>query len=396
MSNPHPLSVWARNVSPSPTLAIDAKAKAMIAAGEPVCSFAAGEPDFDTPDFIKDAAIAALKGGKTKYAPTPGIEPLRAAVAERYAAEYGYKIAPTQVVVSPGGKYSCFIGLQAVVSPGDEVLIPAPYWVSYPEMVKLCGGVPVKLPTDDRGGFKITPAQLEAAITPRTRVLIFNSPSNPTGVVYGRAEIEAIAAVCVRRNLYILSDEMYEHLIYDGKTPTCVATLGPEVEKRTITVAGFSKTYSMTGWRLGTLVARPDIAKAAGELQSQMSSNATTFGQYGALAALKEKDKARESLAAMKVAFDRRRKLMHAGLNAIPGITCLLAEGAFYLMPNITSFGLTSDEFCARLLEQEKVAAVAGSGFGAEGYMRLSYATSDETIKEGLARLARFCQWLKK
>jgi aspartate aminotransferase len=396
MSNPHPLSVWARNVSPSPTLAIDAKAKAMQAAGEAVCSFAAGEPDFDTPDFIKDAAVAALRGGKTKYAPTPGIEPLRAAIAARYAAEYGYQIAPAQVVVSPGGKYSCFIGLQAVVSPGDEVLIPAPYWVSYPEMVKLCGGVPVVLPTDDRAGFKITPEQLDRAVTPRTRVLVFTSPSNPTGAVYTRAEIEAIVAVCVRRNLYILSDEMYEHLIYDGKQHTCLATLGVEVEKRTITIAGFSKTYAMTGWRLGTLVARPDIAKACAELQSQMSSNATTFAQYGALAALQEKDKARESLAAMKVAFDRRRKLMHAGLNAIPGVTCLLAEGAFYLMPNISSFGLPSQEFCAQLLEREKVAAVPGSAFGAEGYLRLSYATGDETIKEGLARLARFCGALRK
>ncbi len=396
MSTPHPLSVWARNVSPSPTLTIDAKAKAMLAAGEPVCSFAAGEPDFDTPDFIKDAAIAALKAGKTKYAPTPGIELLRAAIAERYAAEYGYKVTPAQVVVSPGGKYSCFIGLQSVVSPGEEVLLPAPYWVSYPEMVKLCGGVPVYLPTDDRGGFKITPAQLERAITPRTRILVFNSPSNPTGVVYSRAEIEALVAVCLKHNLYILSDEMYEHLIYDGKKPTCVATLGPEAAQRTITVAGFSKTYSMTGWRLGTLVARPDIAKAAGELQSQMSSNATTFGQYGALAALTEKDKARESLAAMKTAFDRRRKLMHAGLNAIPGLTCLLAEGAFYLMPNISSFGISSQDFCARLLEQEKVALVPGSAFGAEGYARLSYATGDATITTGLERMARFCRGLRK
>ena len=289
MSQPHPLSVWAQNVSPSPTLVIDAKAKAMMAAGEDVCSFAAGEPDFDTPDFIKDAAIAALKSGKTKYAPTPGIEPLRAAIAERYAAEYGYKITPTQVVVSPGGKFSCFIGLQAVCNPGDEVLIPAPYWVSYPEMVKLCGAKPVFLETSDRTGFKISPAQLESAITPKTKLLIFNTPSNPTGAVYDRAEIEALMAVCVKHNLYVLSDEMYEHLIYDGKQPTCIATLSPELAARTITIAGFSKTYSMTGWRMGTLVARPDIAKAAGELQSQMSSNCTTFAQYGALAALKER-----------------------------------------------------------------------------------------------------------
>ena len=396
MSTPHPLSVWARNVSPSPTLAIDAKAKALMAAGEDVCSFAAGEPDFDTPVHIKEAAIAALKAGKTKYAPTPGIEPLRAAIAARYQAEYGYTIAPSQVVVSPGGKYSCYIGLLAVCNPGDEVLIPAPYWVSYPEMVKLTGAVPRVLETTDQTGFKIQPAQLEAAITPKTKVLVFNSPSNPTGAVYSRAEITAIVAVAVKHNLYILSDEMYEHLMYDGATATCVATLSPEAAARTITVAGFSKTYSMTGWRLGTLVAPAPVAKAVAELQSQMSSNATTFAQYGALAALQEKEKTSAALKEMLAAFDRRRKHLHAELNKIPGITCLLAQGAFYLFPNISSFGLKDVDFCAKLLEQEKVAAVPGSAFGAEGYLRLSYATSDEIIAKGITRLARFCAGLKK
>jgi aspartate aminotransferase len=396
MSTPHPLSVWARNVSPSPTLAIDAKAKALMAAGEDVCSFAAGEPDFDTPEHIKEAAIAALKGGKTKYAPTPGIEPLRAAVAERYQAEYGYTIAPSQVVVSPGGKYSCYVGLLAVCNPGDEVLIPTPFWVSYPEMVKLTGATPRFLETSDKTGFKILPAQLEAAITPKTKVLVFNSPSNPTGAVYSRAEIEALVAVAVKHNLYLLSDEMYEHLMYDGAQATCIATLSPEAAARTITVAGFSKTYSMTGWRLGTLVAPPPIAKAVAELQSQMSSNATTFAQYGALAALKEKEKTAAALKGMLAAFDRRRKNLHAGLNAIPGISCLLAQGAFYLFPNISSFGLKDAEFCAKLLEQEKVAAVPGSSFGAEGYLRLSYATSDEIIAKGLERLTRFCSALKR
>ena len=396
MSTPHPLSVWARNVSPSPTLAIDAKAKALMAAGEDVCSFAAGEPDFDTPVHIKEAAIAALKAGKTKYAPTPGIEPLRAAIAARYAAEYGYTIASSQVVVSPGGKYSCYIGLLAVCNPGDEVLIPTPYWVSYPEMVKLTGATPRFLETSDKSGFKIQPAQLEVAITPKTKVLCFNSPSNPTGAVYSRAEIEAIVAVAVKHNLYILSDEMYEHLMYDGATATCVATLSPEAAARTITVAGFSKTYSMTGWRLGTLVAPAPIAKAVAELQSQMSSNATTFAQYGALAALQEKEKTTAALKEMLTAFDRRRKHLHAELNKIPGITCLLAQGAFYLFPNISSFGLKDTDFCAKLLEQEKVAAVPGSSFGAEGYLRLSYATSDEIIAKGVTRLARFCAGLKK
>ena len=396
MSTPHPLSVWARNVSPSPTLAIDAKAKALMAAGEDVCSFAAGEPDFDTPVHIKDAAIAALKAGKTKYAPTPGIEPLRAAIAARYAAEYGYTVAPSQVVVSPGGKYSCYIGLLAVCNPGDEVLIPTPYWVSYPEMVKLTGATPRFLETSDKTGFKIQPAQLEAAITPQTKVLIFNSPSNPTGAVYSRAEIAALVAVAMKHNLYILSDEMYEHLMYDGAQATCLATLSPEAAARTITVAGFSKTYSMTGWRLGTLVAPAPIAKAVAELQSQMCSNATTFAQYGALAALQEKEKTTAALKEMLTAFDRRRKLLHAELNKIPGITCLLAQGAFYLFPNISSFGLKDTEFCAKLLEQEKVAAVPGSSFGAEGYLRLSYATSDEIIAKGVTRLARFCAALKK
>jgi len=396
MSSPHPLSTWARNVSPSPTLAIDAKAKALAAAGEDVCGFAAGEPDFDTPEHIKEAAITALKSGKTKYAPTPGIEPLRAAIAERYATEYSYAIAPAQVVVSPGGKYSCFIGLLAVCNPGDEVLIPTPFWVSYPEMVKLTGATPRFLETTDKTGFKIGPAQLEAAITPKTKVLVFNSPSNPTGAVYSREEIAAIVAVAVKHNLYILSDEMYEHLMYDGAQATCIATLSPEAAARTITVAGFSKTYSMTGWRLGTLVASAPIAKAVSELQSQMSSNATTFAQYGALAALKEKEKTAAALKTMLAAFDRRRKTLHAGLNQIPGISCLLAQGAFYLFPNISSFGLKDSEFCAKLLEQEKVAAVPGSSFGAEGYLRLSYATSDEIIAKGLQRLAKFCAGLKR
>ncbi|HND60431.1 MAG TPA: pyridoxal phosphate-dependent aminotransferase [Opitutaceae bacterium] len=393
---PLPLSVWARNISPSPTLAVDAKAKAMAAAGADVCSFAAGEPDFDTPDHIKDACIAALKGGKTKYAPTPGIEVLRQAIVERYAAEYGLKATPAQVVVSPGGKFNCYLGVLATCSPGDEVIIPAPFWVSYPEMVKLAGATPRFVLCDDRTGFKLTPAQLAAAITPKTRLLILNSPSNPTGAVYTRAELAELVGIAVRHNLYILSDEMYEHLVYDGATPTCIATLSPEAEARTITVAGFSKTYAMTGWRIGTTLAPAPVAKAIAELQSQMSSNVTTFAQYGALAALQEKDKTGAALKTMLVAFDRRRKALHAELNKIPGIRCLLAQGAFYLFPNISSFGLSDLEFCNRLLESEKVAAVPGSAFGAEGYLRLSYATSDATIAKGVERLARFCATLRK
>jgi aspartate aminotransferase len=397
MSNPPaPLSSWARNVSPSPTLAVDAKAKALQAAGEDVCGFAAGEPDFDTPEHIKDACIAALKAGKTKYAPTPGIEPLRQAIVDRYAAEYGLIAAPSQVIVSPGGKFNCYLGVLATCSPGDEVIVPAPYWVSYPEMVKLAGATPKFVLAGDKTGFRLTPAMVEAAITPKTKLLILNSPSNPTGAVYTRKELEDIVAVALKHNLYILSDEMYEHLVYDGVKPTCVATLSKDAEARTITVAGFSKTYAMTGWRIGTTLAPAPIAKAISELQSQMSSNVTTFAQYGALAALKEKEKTAAALKVMLTAFDRRRKLLHGELNKIPGVTCLLAEGAFYLFPNISSFGLTDVEFCNRLLDTEKVAAVPGSAFGAEGYLRLSYATSDEIIKKGVERIARFCATLKK
>ena len=393
---PAPLSTWARNVSPSPTLAIDAKAKALLAAGEDVCGFAAGEPDFDTPNHIKEACIAALKSGKTKYAPTPGIEPLRQAIADKYATDYGLKVSSAQVVVSPGGKFSCYLGVLAVCSPGDEVLIPAPYWVSYPEMVKLAGATPKFVLADDSTGFRLTPAQLEAAITPKTKLLILTSPSNPTGAVYTRAEMEAIVAVAMKHNLYLMSDEIYEYLVYDGVQHVAPAAFSKEVEARTIIVSGFSKPYAMTGWRLGTLVAPAPIAKAAAELQSQMSSNATTFAQYGALAALKEKEKTKASLQAMLVAFDRRRKFLHAELNKIPGLSCLLAQGAFYLFPNISSFGLKDTDFCAQLLEQQKVAVVPGSAFGAEGYMRLSYATSDEIITKGVERLAKFCATLKK
>ncbi len=397
MSSPlPPLSTWARNVSPSPTLAVDAKAKALQAAGESVCSFAAGEPDFDTPDHIKEGAIAALRGGKTKYVATPGIEPLRQAIADNYSASLGLKVAPSQVIVSPGGKFSCYLAIMAVCSPGDEVVIPAPYWVSYPEMVKLAGAVPKFILADDSTGFRLTPAQLESVITPKTRLVILNSPSNPTSAVYSRAELEALVAVAQRHNLYILSDEIYEHLLYDGAEHVGPASFGPDAVSRTIIVSGFSKTYSMTGWRLGTTVAPAPIAKAMAELQSQMSSNATTFAQFGALAALKEKDETQAALQAMVAAFDRRRKALHAGLNAIPGIRCLLAQGAFYLFPNISSFGLSSQEFCARLLDEEKVAAVPGSAFGAEGYLRLSYATSDAIIAEGVKRLGAFCGRLKQ
>jgi aspartate aminotransferase len=390
-----PLSTWARNIAPSPTLAVDSKAKAMMAAGEDVCSFAAGEPDFDTPQHIKDACAAALMAGRTKYVATPGIDELRKAVAEAYASNYGLKVSPAQVVVSPGGKFSCYLAVMATCSPGDEVIIPAPYWVSYPEMAKLAGAVPRPVLATDKTGFKLTPDGLDAAVTERTRLVILNSPCNPTGVVYSRAELSALMEVAVRHNLYVLSDEMYEKLVYDGATATCLATLSPEAEARTIVVSGFSKTYSMTGWRLGTLVAPAPIAKAVSEIQGQMTSNATTFAQFGAVAALRERERTQASLDKMLAAFDRRRRLLHRGLNSIPGVSCVLAQGAFYLFPNISSFGLGSVAFCERLLAEQRVAAVPGLAFGAEGYLRMSYATSDEIINRGLERLAAFCRGLK-
>ena len=385
------LSTWSKNVAPSPTLAVDAKAKALKAAGKDVCGFGAGEPDFDTPAFIKDACAKALAEGQTKYAPTPGIPALRKALADAYTARGFTGITENNVVVSPGGKMSCYLAILATISPGDEVVIPAPYWVSYPEMVKLAGGIPRFVVAEDTTGFKITPDQLRAVLTPKTRMVVINSPSNPTGAVYTRAELEALVAICVKAGVWILSDEIYEHLVYDGQSTCSPATFSSEAARLTITVSGYAKTYSMTGWRLGTLVACKEVSAAVADLQSQTTSNATTFAQFGALAVHQHPDKAKASLAEMAVAFDRRRLKLLAGLNAIPGLTCYRSQGAFYLFPNIRKFGLSSADFAARLLEEELVAVVPGSAFGSEGYIRLSYATSDATIEKGLERLARFC-----
>ncbi|RKX35441.1 MAG: aspartate aminotransferase [Verrucomicrobia bacterium] len=389
-SSSNPLSIWARNISPSPTLAVDAKAKALAAAGEDVCGFGAGEPDFDTPDFIKQAAVDALAAGKTKYAPTPGIPPLRQALAEKYQATHGIPADPARIVVSPGGKFSCYLAILATCGPGDEVIVPAPYWVSYPEMVKLAGAEPVVIDTDDVSGFKISPEQLQAAITPKTRMVILNSPSNPTGAVYTRSEVERLTEVAVKNGIFIMSDEIYEYLLYDGAEHVSPASLGAEAAAQTIIVAGFSKTFSMTGWRLGAMLAPAKIAKAVIDIQSQTSSNATTFAQYGALAALQETEKAREAVATMLSAFDRRRRRLHAAMNEIPGISCLLAEGAFYLFPNVSGLGLDSTTLAARLLDEEKVAVVPGIAFGSDAHMRLSYATSDEVLEKGAERIAQF------
>ena len=386
------LSSWAKNVAPSPTLAVDAKAKALKAAGEDVCGFGAGEPDFDTPSFIKEACAQALADGKTKYAPAAGIPDLRNALAQKYLEKGVLKeLNPAQVVVSPGGKYSCYLAILATCAQGDEVIIPAPYWVSYPEMVKLAGATPRIVFAGDEQGFKVTPEQIEEVLSPLSRMIILNSPSNPTGCLYTRKEMEAIVELACRHDLLIMSDEIYEYLLYDQAEHFSPASFSPEAAERVITVSGFSKTFSMTGWRLGTLVANPTITKAVADLQSQTTSNATTFAQFGALAAMKNWDQSMEAVQGMLVHFDRRRLKLLEGLQATPGITCQRSEGAFYLFPNISSYGLSSEEFSARLLEDEKVAVVSGHAFGAEGYIRLSYATSDEIIEKGLNRIQKFC-----
>jgi len=390
-----PLSHRVTCIQPSPTLAVDAKAKALKAAGEDVCGFGAGEPDFDTPDFIKAACIKALQDGKTKYCPAAGIPELRAAVAQKNRSFNKIEdVKDTQVVISAGGKLSCYLGIACVVSEGDEVLIPAPYWVSYPEMVKIAGGKPVIMPTTDASGFKIKPEQLKAACTPKTKLLIINSPSNPTGAVYTRAELEALMEVALSRGMYVLSDEIYEHLLYDDAIHHSPASFSAQAAEAVITVSGFSKSYSMTGWRLGTLVASAQIATYAIRLQEQLTSNATTFAQYGALAALTQVDEAQAALKMMHAAFDRRRLKLFNGLNAIPGMSCQRAQGAFYLFPNISAFQLPSATFAEKLLDQQKVAVVPGIGFGADDYIRFSYAVADTIIDKGLERLNAFTREL--
>ena len=389
------LSTWANNISESPTLVVDSKAKKLKAEGKDVCGFGAGEPDFDTPEFIKEACRQAITDGKTKYIASAGLPELRDAIAQVYMAHKGLKdISASNIIVSPGGKFSCYLGIKAVVSPGDEVIIPAPYWVSYPEMVKLAGGVPVFITATDATDFKVTPEQIESAITPKTKLLILNSPSNPTGTVYSKGELEAIMRVVIKHNLLVMSDEIYSFLVYDGEEAFSPASVSAEAQDHTILVSGFSKAYSMTGWRLGTLTAPADIAKAVMNLQSQTTSNATTFAQYGALAALKNPELASKSLEAMLEVFDRRRMMLWEGLNSIKGVTCRRAKGAFYLFPNISSFGLSSSEFCSRLLESELVAVVPGVAFGSDPNIRFSYAVADSVIEKGLERMARFCSKL--
>lgn len=385
------ISNRAASLTASLTLVIDAAAKRMKAEGQDVVGFGAGEPDFDTPQHIKDAAAAALAAGFTKYTPAAGIPELRKAIADKHRRENGLEYRPEQIIVSCGGKHACYNAILATCQEGDEVLIPSPYWLSYPEMVKLAGATPVILPTTDRTEFKVTPDQLRAAITPRTRLFILNSPSNPTGTVYTPEEIRALGDVCVEKGVLILSDEIYEHLLYDGAIHRSVASFSRAHYEHTILVHGFAKAWSMTGWRLGWTAAPEPIARAIDAIQSHSTSNPTSFAQKGGVAALTgPQDHLRTWLAE----FDRRRTYAWRRLNQIPGLSCVNARGAFYLFPNISATGLKSTEFCQRLLEAEKVAAVPGIAFGADDYIRISYATSMENLEKGLDRIERFCRAL--
>ena len=381
----------AASLSPSLTLVIDSKAKEMKAKGEDVVGFGAGEPDFDTPQHIKDAAAAALAAGFTKYTPSSGIPELRQAIADKFLRENGLTYKPSQIIVSNGGKHSCYNVILATCQEGDEVIIPAPYWLSYPEMVKLAGALPVILETTDQTEFKVTPAQLRAAITSKTRLFILNSPSNPTGSVYTPDEIKALGDICVEKGVLIMSDEIYEHLTYDGAQVKSVASFSQAHYDHTIIVHGFAKAWSMTGWRLGFLAAPEPIAKAIDAIQSHSTSNPCSFAQKGGVAALTG---SQAHLPGWLAEYAKRRTRAWEMLNAMPGVSCVNSKGAFYLFPNISKTGLKSANFCARLLEQEKVAAVPGIAFGADDYIRISYATSLANIEKGLGRMDRFVRSL--
>lgn len=375
------------HVTPSMTLAIDAKAKAMKRDGIDICSFSAGEPDFDTPQHIKNAAIAALNAGKTRYGPAAGEPGLREAIAHKLQQDNQLDYKPENIVVTNGGKHSLFNIFLALLDEGDEVIIPAPFWVSYPEMVKLATGTPVIVYTTPEARYKITPEQLRQAITPRTRVLIMNSPSNPTGMVYSPDELRAIAAVVIEHDLIVVSDEIYERLLYDGTEQMSIGAISQEMFNRTIISNGFAKAYSMTGWRIGYVAGPLDLIKAVTTLQSQSTSNVCTFAQYGAIAAL---EGSQDCVQEMLTAFTARRQGIYDLINEIPGLSCLKPDGAFYTFINISKTGLGSLAFCDKLLMAYQVAVIPGIAFGADDHIRASYATDMTTIERGMERISKF------
>ena len=390
------LSRIASAVHASTTLAIDAKAKQMKADGLDVVGFGTGEPDFDTPENIKKAAIAAINDGKTKYTPAAGIIPLRKAVAESLKRELDLDYDFTQIVIASGAKHNLYAALRVLVNPGDEVILPAPFWVSYDEMIAMVGGVSVILHAGEDQHFKITAAQLEAAVTDKTKVVIINDPSNPTGMLYSKEELEAIAAVCVKHDLYIIADEIYFKLLYDGRTFTSIASLGEEVKERTIIINGVSKSYAMTGWRIGYAAAPANIAKVMANYLSHSTGAPSTISQWAAVEAF---NGPQETIEDMRKVFEERRNYIVSRMNSIEGVSCIMPDGAFYVMMNIeklkgkTIGGTvinTSDDFAMAFLEKELVAVVPCSGFGAPDFVRWTYATSMGNIKEGLDRLERF------
>ena len=390
------LSKIALKVNPSTTLAIDSLAKQMKADGLDVIGFGTGEPDFMTPDNISEAGIAAIREGKTKYTPAAGIVPLRKAATARLKADCGLDYDYTQIVIASGAKHNVYAALRALVNPGDEVIVPAPYWVSYCEMVSICGGVPVVVETTEGAGFKMTPAQLEAAVTPKTKALMLNNPSNPTGMVYTESELRALAEVCVKHDLYVIADEIYYKLMYDGKPFTSFASLGEDVKERTILINGVSKSYAMTGWRIGYAAANAQIAKVMSNYLSHSTGAPSTISQWAAVEALEGQQGTIED---MRKVFEQRRNYFVKRLNSIPGVSCIMPEGAFYIMMNIEKLigrtiggvEITDDDvFAKAFLKQGLVAVVPCSGFGIKNFVRWTYATSMENIEEGLNRLEKF------
>lgn len=386
-------------ISPSPTLTIDAKFKSMKAEGIDVVGFGAGEPDFDTPAHIKAAAIEAIQNGATKYTPASGTLELKKAICDKLLRENGLSYAPSDIVVSNGAKHSLTNVFGAILNPGDEVIIPAPFWVSYPEMVKLADGVPKTLETREENDFKFTAEELEKAITPKTKALVLNSPSNPTGMVYTRAELEKIAEVVLKHDIFVVSDEIYEHLIYEGERLS-IASLSEEMKKRTIIVNGLSKTFAMTGWRIGYTASEGDIAKLMSSVQSHATSNPNSIAQAASVAAL---NGGIDFVCEMKAEYKKRRDLMVARINSIPGLSCRKPCGAFYVMMNMKELigkkcgDIVIDsatKFAELFLEKALVAVVPGEGFMADGYVRWSYATNMENIKKGLDRLEAFVKSL--
>lgn len=374
-------------VPPSVTLAISAKAKAMKAEGIDVLNFSVGEPDFNTPKHIVDAAKKALDEGKTRYGPAAGEPKLRELIAQTLSQETGLTYKSDNIIVTNGGKHSLYNLMVAVINPGDEVIIPSPYWLSYPEMVKLAEGVPVIVPTDASTGYKITPELLRKNITPKTKLFVLNSPSNPTGMVYTPDEIRALAEVIVEAQILVVSDEIYSKIVYDDAKHLSIAAAHPDSDQYTLISSGFAKSFAMTGWRIGYLAGDLEIIKATTRVQSHSTSNVCTFAQYGAIAAL---ENSLDCVEEMRLAFAKRREVMFELINAIPGISCLKPDGAFYMYINISKTGLNSVEFCNVLLEEKQLAAVPGQAFGTDDHIRLSYATDLATIEQGMQRLAEF------